>query len=160
MYKMKIKLYCVGKTNFGFISEGIKLYQNRIAHFVDFEMICLPDIKNSKNMPVAELKKREGQGILKNIGSDDFLCLLDENGHNYTSETFGEMLGKKLDQGLKNLIFIVGGAFGFSDEVYQRANLKVSLSKMTFSHQIIRLIFLEQLYRAFTIIKGIPYHNQ
>jgi 23S rRNA (pseudouridine1915-N3)-methyltransferase len=157
---MKIKLYYIGKTNFDFIDEGIKLYQNRVIHFVDFETICLPDIKNSKNMPVAELKKKEGQILIKNINPGDFVCLLDENGKSFSSESFAEILGKKLDIGLKNMIFIIGGAYGFSDEVYQRCDLKLSLSKMTFSHQIVRVIFMEQLYRAFTIIKGIPYHNQ
>jgi 23S rRNA (pseudouridine1915-N3)-methyltransferase len=159
-YVMKIKLYCIGKTNFSFIEEGIMLYQKRIMHFIDFEVIYLPDIKNVKNMPVSELKKKEGQVLIKNIGVNDFLCLLDEKGMIFSSESFGRKLGEKMDQGLKVLVFVIGGAFGFSDEIYERANMKISLSSMTFSHQIVRLIFMEQLYRAFTIIKGIPYHNQ
>jgi 23S rRNA (pseudouridine1915-N3)-methyltransferase len=157
---MKIKLYCIGKTNLDFVDEGIRLYQNRIAHFIDFELIYLPDIKNTKNMPVSELKKKEGLLILKNIVSNDFLCLLDENGLTYSSELFAKLLEKKIDIGTKSMIFVIGGAYGFSEEIYQKADMKLSLSKMTFSHQIIRLIFMEQLYRAFTIIKGIPYHNQ
>jgi 23S rRNA (pseudouridine1915-N3)-methyltransferase len=157
---MKIKLYCVGKTNFGFIDEGIKLYQSRITHFADFEFIVVPDIKNAKNMSVPELKKKEGQLILKNIGVTDFLCLLDENGQNLTSESFSEMLGKRINFATKKLCFLIGGAYGFSDEVYQRADLKLSLSRMTFSHQIVRIVFMEQLYRAYTILNGIPYHNQ
>ena len=157
---MKIKLYCIGKTNLDFVDEGIRLYQNRIAHFIDFELIYLPDIKNTKNMPVSELKKKEGLLILKNIVSNDFLCLLDENGLTHSSELFAKLLEKKIDQATKSMVFVIGGAYGFSEEIYQKADMKLSLSKMTFSHQIIRLIFMEQLYRAFTIIKGIPYHNQ
>jgi 23S rRNA (pseudouridine1915-N3)-methyltransferase len=157
---MKIKIVCIGKTNFGYIDEGIRLYQNRMIHFVDFELICLPDIKNQKNMPVPDLKKKEGLTILKNITSNDYLCLLDENGQNYASEAFAEYIEKKTEQNIKTMIFLIGGAFGFSQEVYQRADFKLSLSKMTFSHQIVRLIFMEQLYRAYTIIKRIPYHNQ
>jgi 23S rRNA (pseudouridine1915-N3)-methyltransferase len=157
---MRIKLYCIGKTNFGFINEGIKLYQNRVEHFTDFEIVYIPDIKNQKNMPVNELKKKEGQLILKNLSPNDFVCLLDENGAVHSSESFSNLLIKKINEAIKNMIFVVGGAYGFSDEVYQRADIKLSLSKMTFSHQIIRLVFMEQLYRAFTIIKGIPYHNQ
>jgi 23S rRNA (pseudouridine1915-N3)-methyltransferase len=157
---MKIKLYCIGKTNLDFVDEGIRLYQNRITHFIDFEIIYLPDIKNTKNMPVSELKKKEGLSILKNILSNDFLCLLDENGLTHSSEIFAKLLEKKIDQATKSMVFVIGGAYGFSEEMYQKADLKLSLSKMTFSHQIIRLIFMEQLYRAFTIIKGIPYHNQ
>jgi 23S rRNA (pseudouridine1915-N3)-methyltransferase len=157
---MKIKLYCIGKTNLDFIDEGIRLYQNRLAHFIDFEIIYLPDIKNTKNMPVSELKKKEGLSILKNISQNDLLCLLDENGLTHSSEIFAKLLEKKIDQGTKSMVFVIGGAYGFSDEIYQKADMKLSLSKMTFSHQVIRLIFMEQLYRAFTIIKGIPYHNQ
>jgi 23S rRNA (pseudouridine1915-N3)-methyltransferase len=157
---MKIKLSCIGKTSIGYIDEGIKLYQKRVTHFVDFELICLPDIKNQKNMPVDELKKKEGIALLKNISNSDYLCLLDENGQNYTSEAFAGFIEKKMEQNIKSMVFMIGGAYGFSQEVYQRADFKLSLSKMTFSHQIVRLIFMEQLYRAFTIIKGIPYHNQ
>ena len=157
---MKIKLFCIGKTNFGYIKEGIGIYSSRIGHFVDFEMICLPDVKNSKNMALEELKKKEGASLLKIVGSTDWLCVLDENGNTYNSESFASLFEKKLEQSLKQMIFCIGGAYGFSKEVYERADMKLSLSKMTFSHQIIRLIFLEQLYRAFTIIKGIPYHNQ
>ena len=156
---MKLRLLYIGKTSFDFIDQGVKLFQKRIEHFTDFETVCLTDIKNVKNMPIAELKKKEGQAILNCFNTNDFICLLDENGLTYSSVSFGEFLEKKIEMGLKNLTFVIGGAYGFSEEVYKRANMKLSLSKMTFSHQIIRLIFMEQLYRAYTIVKGIPYHN-
>lgn len=157
---VKIKLICVGKTNSDFINEGIKLYQNRIIHFCDFETIYLPDIKNTKNLPVEELKKKEGINLLKNIENNSFLCLLDENGQSHSSVSFAGFLEKKMEQSLKSMVFMIGGAWGFSEDVYQRADYKLAMSKMTFSHQMIRLIVMEQLYRAFTIIRGMPYHNQ
>jgi len=157
---MKIKLLCIGKTNFKFAEEGMELYQSRIRHFADIELVFVPDIKNTKNMPVDEIKKKEAVFLLKNIGTGDFICLLDENGNAMGSEGFAYFLQKKTAQNIKQLTFVVGGAYGFSPELYERADFKLSLSKMTFSHQIIRLFFLEQLYRAFTIIKGLPYHNQ
>ncbi len=157
---MKIKLLCIGKTIFKFVDEGIELYQSRLKHFVDFEQIFIPDIKNTKNMPIDEIKKKEGMQIIKYITQGDYVIILDEKGITYTSEGFADFLLKKTDQNIKQLIFIVGGAYGFSTEIYDRADFKLSLSKMTFSHQIIRLFFLEQIYRAFTIIKGLPYHNQ
>ena len=157
---MKIKLLCIGKTNFKFIDEGMELYHSRLKYFIELEQVFIPDIKNTKNMPVDEIKKKEGQSLLKNIAQGDFVCLLDERGNSFDSEGFAEYIQKKLEQNIKNLIFVVGGAYGFSAEIYSRADFKITLSKMTFSHQIIRLFFLEQLYRAFTIIKGLPYHNQ
>ncbi len=157
---MKIKLLCVGKTIFKFADEGMDLYQGRLKHFVDFEQVCIPDIKNTKNMPVDEIKKREAIQIIKNIGVSDYVILLDENGSTFGSEGFADFLQKKTEQNIKQMIFIIGGAYGFSQEIYNRAEFKLSLSKMTFSHQIIRLFFLEQIYRAYTIIKGLPYHNQ
>jgi 23S rRNA (pseudouridine1915-N3)-methyltransferase len=157
---MKIRLYCIGKTNFGFIDEGINLYHSRITYFADFEILYVPDVKNSKNMSVDELKKKEAQALLKNVGNNDWICLLDENGQTFSSQSFANFLEKKMEQRHKNVIFIIGGAYGFSEEIYKRADYKLSLSEMTFSHQIIRLIFVEQLYRAYTIIKGLPYHNQ
>jgi 23S rRNA (pseudouridine1915-N3)-methyltransferase len=157
---MKIKLLCIGKTNFKFAEDGMHLYQSRIKHFVDIEPVFIPDIKNTKNMPVDEIKKKEAVLLIKNIGTSDFICLLDENGSSMGSEGFADFLQKKVEQNIKQLTFVVGGAYGFSSEIYARADFKLSLSKMTFSHQIIRLFFLEQLYRAYTIIKGLPYHNQ
>ncbi len=157
---MKIKFLCIGKTNFNFVNEGNELYLKRLKHLVQFEMSVVPDIKNTKNMPVDELKAKEGAVLLKQVGDGDKLCLLDEKGTTFTSEKFADFIDKLTVMGTKQLIFVVGGAYGFSQEVYNRADYKISLSKMTFSHQIIRVIFLEQIYRAYTIIKGIPYHNQ
>lgn len=157
---MKIKLLCVGKTNFDFVSKGNDVYLKRLKHLVQFEMVIVPDVKNAKNMPVAELKEKEAQALMKHISSTDKLCLLDENGQSFSSEKFAEFISRTIDAGVKQFVFAIGGAYGFSDSIYKRANYKLSLSKMTFSHQIIRVIFMEQIYRAFTIIKGIPYHNQ
>ncbi len=157
---MKIKFLCIGKTNFNFVNEGNELYLKRLKRLVQFDMSVVPDIKNTKNMPVDELKTKEGTVLLKQVGDGDKLCLLDEKGTTFTSEKFADFLEKLTTIGTKQLIFAVGGAYGFSQEVFNRADYKISLSKMTFSHQIIRVIFFEQIYRAFTIIKGIPYHNQ
>lgn len=157
---MKIKLLCVGKTNFDFVNAGNDVYLKRLKRLAQFEMVIVPDIKNAKNMPVSELKEKEAQAFMKQISATDKLCLLDENGQSFSSEKFAGFISKNIDTGVKHLVFVVGGAYGFSDTIYKRANYKLSLSKMTFSHQIIRVIFMEQIYRAFTIIKGIPYHNQ
>ncbi len=157
---MKIKLLCVGKTNFNFVNEGNDIYLKRLKHLAQFEMIIVPDIKNTKKMPVNELKNKEGIALLKNINPVDKLCLLDENGDSYTSHSFSGFIDKINNLGTNQLVFAIGGAFGFSNDIYKRADYKITLSKMTFSHQIIRVIFLEQLYRAYTIIKGIPYHNK
>lgn len=157
---MKIKFLCIGKTTFNYVNEGNDLYLKRLKHLVQFEMVIVPDIKNTKNMPVDELKNKEGAMLLKQITAGDKLCLLDERGTSYTSEGFAEFINKTSTQGTKQLVFAIGGAYGFSQEVYNKADCKISLSEMTYSHQIIRVIFLEQIYRAFTILKGIPYHNQ
>lgn len=157
---MKIKFLCIGKTNFNFVNEGNEIYLKRLKHLVQFEMSIVPDIRNTKNMPVDELKRKEGEALLKQINAADKLCLLDEKGATYTSEKFADFINKIIIVGTKQLVFVVGGAYGFSQEIYERADYKLSLSKMTFSHQIIRVIFLEQIYRAYTILKGIPYHNQ
>lgn len=158
--KLKVQLLCIGKTSFSYLDEGIKLYQDRLKHFTSFEMKVVPDIKNPKNMSVDEIKNKEGIALLKQISQKEKLYLLDENGKSFSSEGFAEFLDQQLQIATKQIVFVIGGAFGFSDEVYRRADGKISLSKMTFSHQIIRLIFHEQLYRAYTIINGIPYHNQ
>jgi len=156
---MKIKLFWIGKTASSFIQEGIATYQKRIPHYFTFTIDTLPDIKNAGKMPAAELKKKEGEAILKKLDNRDFLVLLDENGKTPNSRQFAIQLEQWGVQGVESVVFLIGGAFGFSDAIYERANFKLSLSKMTFSHQLIRLIFLEQLYRAGTIIKGESYHN-
>ena len=157
---MTIKLVCIGKTDKGELSELISVYKNRLKHYVKFEMEIIPDIRNTKNIDEQLQKQKEGELILKDIENSDFLVLLDEQGKQYTSMNFSEFLQKRMNTGLKRLIFVVGGPYGFSEEVYKRANSKVSLSKMTFSHQMVRLFFVEQLYRGFTILKNEPYHHQ
>jgi len=156
---MKISLFVIGKTNFAFVKDGIAVYTKRLKRYVNFEMVELPDVKGAKNMSPDELKKREAEILEKKIKSGDFVVLLDEKGKEFNSREFASFIQNKSLQSTKHLIFIVGGAYGFSEQMYQRANSKISLSKMTFSHQIIRVIFMEQFYRAFTIINGEPYHN-
>ena len=156
---MKVKLIVVGKTNVNYLKDGEIEYEQRIKHYVNFEQLIISDVKNSKNRSSAELKIKEGQQILSKISTTDCVVLLDEKGEQFSSKEFSNFLNKKILKSTKYLVFVVGGAFGFSDEVYKRADYKLSLSKMTFTHQMIRLVFKEQLYRAFTIIKGEKYHN-
>ncbi|HRW63970.1 MAG TPA: 23S rRNA (pseudouridine(1915)-N(3))-methyltransferase RlmH [Bacteroidales bacterium] len=157
---MKIKLIVVGKTDSSFIAEGIKEYEKRLKHYIGFEMIVIPDIKNTKNLSEAQQKQREGELIQGLFNAGDYVVLLDERGSELSSVSFSQFIEKQMLSGVKNLIFIIGGPYGFSDLLYQKAQTKVSLSKMTFSHQMVRMIFVEQLYRAFTILKGEPYHHQ
>ena len=156
---MKISLFVIGKTNFAFVKEGIATYTKRLKRYVNFEMVELPDVKGAKNMSPDELKKREGEIFDKKIKSGDFIVLLDEKGKQFTSREFASFIQNKSLQSTKHLVFVVGGAYGFSEKMYQTAHSKISLSKMTFSHQIIRVIFMEQFYRAYTIINEDPYHN-
>ena len=157
---MKIKLILVGKTNAKYLVEGEKEYEKRLKHYTKFEEIIIPDVKQSGKLSESELKKKEGQLILAKLENSDHVILLDDKGNSYSSLQFSDFLQQKMNSSLKSLVFVVGGAFGFSDEVYQRANSKVSLSKMTFSHQMIRLIFKEQLYRGFSILRGEKYHHE
>lgn len=156
---MKIKLIVVGKSAFDFVKEGELVYEKRLIHYLPFEKLVLPDIKNPKNLSVKELKKKEGELILSKITNQDFLVLMDENGSQFSSTNFASWLEQKVNEGTQSMVFVIGGAFGFSKEVYERANQLISLSKMTFSHQLVRVIFLEQLYRALTILKSEPYHH-
>ncbi len=156
---MKVTLVFTGKTSFDYLEKGIAEYEKRIKRYIDFEIKIIKDLKASKSMPANIVKLKEGETILKQIKQTDFLILLDEKGKQYTSREFAKFIDNKIVTGVKNLMFVVGGAYGFSEEMYKRANGKLSLSKMTFSHQPIRLLFAEQLYRAFTIINGEPYHN-
>lgn len=156
---MKIKFLVIGKTDADYLKKGIDEYIRRLKHYVPFEMIVIPDLKNTKNLNVDIQKQKEGELILNQIVHSDFVVLLDENGKKYTSVNFSQFIEKKMITGLKTVIFVVGGPYGFSNEVYQKANTKISLSDMTFSHQMVRLIFVEQLYRAMTIIRGEPYHH-
>ncbi len=157
---MKIELWVVGKTSFDYIDDGVEVYLKRLKNYIPFQIMVFQDIKNAKNMSPDELKKKEGEQMLSKLSSDDFFVLMDENGKEFSSVEYANYLEKQMIQGKKRLIFVIGGAFGFSKEMYDRANQKISLSKMTFSHQMIRLFFVEQLYRAMTILKNEPYHNQ
>jgi ribosomal RNA large subunit methyltransferase H len=157
---MNIKLIAVGKTDNPALQELIGMYQKRLSYYTNFELQLLPDIKNSKSLSEAQQKVKEGELILANTELSHQLVLLDERGKEFTSVAFADELQKKMNAGIKQLTFVIGGPYGFSDEVYARANGKLSLSKLTFSHQMIRLFFVEQLYRAFTILRNEPYHHQ
>lgn len=157
---MKIKLICVGKTDKKHLIEGENEYLKRLKHYQAVEKIEIPEIKNAKNLSQDQIKKVEGELIINYISQGDQIVLLDENGKSFNSIQFSDFIQKKFNGGGKNLLFIVGGAYGFSDEIYGLANDKISLSNMTFSHQMVRMFFLEQIYRAFTILKGEPYHHQ
>jgi 23S rRNA (pseudouridine1915-N3)-methyltransferase len=156
---MKIVLMQTGKTTEKHIAEGVEIYSARIRKYSGFEIITLPDIKNTRNMPEQEHKSREGKKIVGSTGKDDFIVLLDEKGKEFSTVEFAEWMNKRLMSSDSRILFVIGGPWGFSDEVYNIADLKISLSRMTFPHQLVRLIFVEQLYRAFTIIKGEPYHH-
>lgn len=157
---MKICLLVIGKTDEEYLRHGLEIFTRRIPHYILFEMKIIPDVKNSKNMSEEQQKDKEGELILQQVLSSDEVFLLDEKGMEVSSVEFARFLEKKMLSGLRRLVFVIGGPYGFSSDVYSRANGKLSLSKMTFSHQMVRLIFTEQLYRAFTILKGEPYHHQ
>ena len=156
---MKIELLMVGKTSFSYLEEGILMYSKRLTHYLSFSTTVIPDQKNVTNINAEQLKKLEGATILKKILADDYLVLLDEQGKSWSSVEFSKWIEKKLQSQQKRIIFLIGGAYGFSEDVYSRANEQWSLSKLTFSHQMIRLFAVEQIYRAMTIIKNEPYHN-
>lgn len=157
---MTIRFLVIGKTDSSEISTIIDNYLNRIKHYIRFEYDIIPDIKNVKNLSETQQKDKEGDLILSKIANGDHVILLDERGKKYSSIGYSELLQKKMNSGIKNLIFVVGGPYGFSELVYQRADAKVSLSDMTFSHQMIRMFFVEQTYRALTILRNEPYHHQ
>ena len=157
---MTIKLLAIGKTDSVQLLQLISEYENRLKHYIKFDLELLPDIKNTKNLTEVQQKEKEGEAILKKINPTDVLILLDENGKQYTSIEFSNFLQKKMNAGIKQLVFVIGGPYGFSSSIYEKAQGKISLSKMTFSHQMIRLFIVEQMYRAFTILKNEPYHHQ
>ena len=157
---MKIVLITIGKTSEKYLIEGIYQYKNRLKHYTNFEMMEIPNIKNSKNLSEAELMKKEGELILKQIQNSDHLVLLDDKGKDFTSPRFAQKLQQWMLSGKKRIVFVVGGAYGFSEEIYKRGNEELSLSKMTFSHQMVRLFFVEQIYRAFSILNNEPYHHE
>ncbi len=155
----KITLITVGKTNQPYIEQAVEEYLKRLKHYVSFDIITIPELKDTKNVPIAVQKQKEGELILKKLLPADEVILLDEKGKEYTSLEYAAFIEKKL-AGHKRVVFVVGGPFGFSQDVYDRAGGKISFSRMTFSHQMIRAIFAEQLYRAFTILKGEGYHHE
>jgi 23S rRNA (pseudouridine1915-N3)-methyltransferase len=157
---MKITLLLTGKTTDKHIAELIDLYTNRIKKYSVFEIITLPDVKNTKNMPVQEQKIKEATKIIQSFTDDDYIILLDEKGKELRTVEFSGALEKMFFLPKKRIVFVIGGPWGFSKAIYDRADYKMSLSKMTFPHQLVRLLFLEQLYRVFTIIKGEPYHHE
>lgn len=157
---MNIELIVVGKTDMKEVEALVAMYTKRLNHYVKFAITTLADVRNTKNLSAAEQKRMEGEAILRLVTDSDHLMLLDEYGLELRSIEFADLLQKRMSAGTKRLVFVIGGPYGFSDAVYQRANSKLSLSKMTFSHQIVRAIFTEQLYRAFTILKNEPYHHE
>ena len=157
---MNIKLLVVGKTDEKYLQEGIDVYVKRLKHYVNFELTVIPALKDQKGASPEDIKSREAVLILKQLEKSDRIVLLDEHGTEHTSVGFSQYIQKQMNAGVRNLTFVIGGAFGFAPEVYAAANDKVSLSKLTFNHQMVRLFFVEQLYRAFTILRNEPYHNE
>lgn len=157
---MKILLLAIGKTDEDYLITGIKKYVGRLGHYVSFELKEIPDIRNRKTLNEEQQKKAESFLLLSQLQPGDHVVLLDENGKQHSSVEFSSMLERLMASGIKRLVFVIGGPYGFASEVYAKADDKMSLSPMTFSHQMVRLIFVEQLYRAFTILKGEPYHHQ
>jgi len=156
---MNILLTCVGKTQASYLKEGIQEYEKRLKHYTKFDLNYLPDLKNTKHLKKEAIKQAEGEIILNKRVKGDFLILLDEKGKEYTSPNFAQYLQKLMLNSHKTVHFVIGGAYGFSPDVYNAANGKIALSQMTFSHQMVRLIFVEQLYRAFSILNNEPYHH-
>ena len=157
---MKIKLLTIGKTDVKNLQTLIETYQNRLKHYIKFELEIIPDIKNVKNLSKSQQKEKEGELLLKKLAPTDVLILLDEKGKEFRSIEFSKYLQKKMNAGIKQLVFVIGGPYGFSENVYKKSSGKISFSKMTFSHQMIRLFVVEQIYRAFTILKNEPYHHE
>lgn len=157
---MQIKLIAIGKTDQKELQDLVQEYMKRLSFYVKFELEVIPDLKNVKNLSEMLQKEKEGELILAKISSTDHLMLLDENGKTFSSVGFSEFLQKKMNAGIKTLVFVIGGPYGFSEAVYAKAQGKISLSAMTFSHQMVRLFFIEQVYRGFTILKNEPYHHQ
>ena len=157
---MNIKLLAIGKTDNKALQQLMDDYMKRLSFYIKFELEVIPDIKNAKNLSEAQQKEKEGELILSKLSPTDQLILLDENGKTFSSVSFSDELQKKMNSGIKTLVFVIGGPYGFSQDVYSKAQGKVSLSAMTFSHQMVRLFFIEQVYRAMTILRGEPYHHQ
>ena len=157
---MKITLLTVGKTDKDWVRQGMDIYISRLKHYIPFSVVEIPELKNVSSLTKDQIKTREGELILKNVRPADDLILMDERGKQYTSVELAKVIQDKISYAGKDMVFVIGGAYGFSDAVYQRAYSRISLSKMTFSHQMVRAIFVEQIYRAFTIMRGEPYHHE
>lgn len=157
---MEIELLTVGKTTIRFVEEGIAEYSKRLKHYIPYSIKSLPDVKNASKMDQAKQKEAEGEKILETISNSDFVVLLDERGKQYSSIEFSAFLEKQMISGRRKVVFVVGGPYGFSPPVYDRADSLLSLSKMTFNHEMVRLFFTEQIYRAMTILRGEPYHHE
>lgn len=157
---MKITLLVIGKTDAGYFIDAVGEYQKRLEHYIPFEIQVIPDIKNTKSLTADQQKEKEAELILKSLQAGDYLVLLDDKGKEYTSMQFATYIEKKTHTIAKRLVFLIGGPYGFSQSVYDKANEKLTLSRMTFSHQMVRLIFVEQLYRAMTILNNEPYHHE
>ncbi len=157
---MKITLLVVGKTEDKYLIEGIDKYLNRLKHYIGFNLVVIPEIKNTKNLTQAQQKTKEAELIFKQISNLDMVILLDEKGKKYSSVSFANYLNKQMISSVQHMVFIIGGPYGFDESIYKRAGSSISLSEMTFSHQMVRLFFVEQLYRAFSILKGEPYHHE
>ena len=157
---MEITLIVIGKTNAKYLIEGLDEYTRRLKHYITYNINVIPDIKNTKNLSEEQQKETEGKFILNALKPGDFIVLLDERGKEFSSMQFSDYLQRKMNSGLRRLVFVVGGPYGFSKDIYSKADEKLSLSKMTFSHEMIRLFFTEQIYRAMTIIRGEPYHHE
>ena len=157
---MKITLLTVGKTDKDWVRQGMEIYVSRLKHYIPFSVVEIPELKNVSALTKDQIKAREGELILKNIKPTDDMILLDERGKEYSSTELAKLIQDKISYVGKDMTYVIGGAYGFSEDVYQRANSKISLSRMTFSHQMVRAIFVEQIYRAFTIMRGEPYHHE
>ena len=157
---MKITLLTVGKTDRDWVKQGLDLYISRLKHYIPFTLTEIPELKNVSSLSESQIKTKEGELILKLLRPSDDVILLDEKGKQHTSMEFSRLIQDKMTYSGRDIVFVIGGAYGFAPEVYDRASSKISLSKMTFSHQMVRTIFVEQLYRAFTIMKGEPYHHE
>lgn len=157
---MKMTMLAVGKTDVEWVRGGLELYLSRLRHYVPFSICELPELKNASSLTEEMIREKEGELVLRSVKPSDEVILLDERGEEYSSVGFASMLENRISRGRRDIVFVIGGAYGFSGPVYERADGKISLSKMTFSHQMVRTIFAEQLYRAFTIMKGEPYHHQ
>lgn len=156
---MEICILSVGKVNTPWIQKGLELFESRINKYIKFSVLIIPDIKNTKSLSIENIKEEEGKSILSNLNPSDFVVLMDEKGKEFTSRCFSDWIQKQMNSGRKRLVLIIGGPYGFSSNLYSKADSLISLSKMTFTHEMAKLILTEQTYRALTILKGEPYHH-